>query len=61
MIDREREDQALDALIASFCIEDDVDQTVLDDPSVLTDEDRKAIDALGDDLIDRFLTKEPLT
>jgi hypothetical protein len=52
-----REDEALDALIASFYVVDPDDLVSLDDPSILTEEDRKAIDALGDDLIDRLLAK----
>lgn len=56
---KEREEQALDALIASFfhiSSEDAVGN--VDDPSVLDDDDRKAIEGLGDDLIDRLLAKK---
>jgi hypothetical protein len=56
---KEREAQALDALIASFfhiSSEDAVGN--VDDPTVLDDDDRKAIDGLGDDLIDRLIAKK---
>lgn len=55
---REREEQALDALIASFfhiSSEDAVGN--VDDPAVLDDDDRKAIKGLGDDLVDRLIAK----
>ncbi|WZO97339.1 hypothetical protein EP7_004364 [Isosphaeraceae bacterium EP7] len=55
---REREERALDALIASFfhiSSEDAVGN--VDDPSVLDAEDRKAIDGLGDDLVDRLIAR----
>jgi len=54
----ERENHALDALIASFHVfEDYPDDIPLDDPSILTEEDRKALEALGYDLIDRLVAQ----
>jgi len=56
---KEREEQALDALIASFfhiSSEDAVGN--VDDPAVLDDDDRRAIEGLGDDLIDRLIAKK---
>ena len=57
--DREdREDLAIDALIASFSHISEGDELVpLDDPAILSDEDHKALAALGDDLVQRLLAK----
>jgi hypothetical protein len=56
MPDIERENEALDALIASFFLVDEGDVLIpLNDPAILTAEDRAALDALGDDLIDRLI------
>ena len=53
-----REEFALDALIASFFHVDEGDELIaLDDPAILSEADRKAIEALGDDLVDRLLEK----
>lgn len=44
---REREEQALDALIASFFhISSEDDCIPLDDPPILSDEDRQALESL---------------
>jgi hypothetical protein len=54
----EREEAALDALIASFHILGPGDELIpLDDPAILSDEDRAAIAALGDDLVDRLVAR----
>lgn len=54
-----REEQALDALTASFFhigAEDKLDP--LDDPEILDEATRQALAALGDDLVDRLLEAE---
>ena len=53
----DREDAALDALIASFYLIDPGDELIpLDDPAILSDEDRAALEALGtsEELIERL-------
>lgn len=53
----EREERALDALTASFYhINPDDDPDPLDDPEILDEADRRALAALGEDLVDRLLT-----
>lgn len=54
--DGDRENEALDAMIASFHVLGDGDaQVPLDDPAILSEADREALDALGDGLVDRLL------
>lgn len=54
----DRENEALNLLIASFfTISDGDDIAPLDDPAILSEEDHRAIDALGDDLVDRLLAR----
>lgn len=56
MADVEREEAALDALIASFHVISEGDELIpLDDPKILSDEDLEALAALGDDLVDRLI------
>jgi len=57
MATKQQEEAALDALIASFfhiSSEDDLPEV---DVSILDDADRAALDALGDDLVDRLLAQ----
>lgn len=57
MTNPDREDHALDALIASFyMVGDEPEPIALDDPAILSDEDRAALDSLGtgDELIERL-------
>jgi hypothetical protein len=52
----EREEQALDALSASFIGGATDEASIpLDDPAILDEDDLRALDALGDDLVDRLL------
>lgn len=53
------ENIALDALIASFHVIGPRDDPIpLDDPAILSDADRAAIEGLGDDLVDRLLAAQ---
>ena len=52
----EREEQALDALSASFiCGATDEARVPVDDPAILDEDDLRALEALGEDLVDRLL------
>lgn len=55
----EREERALEALIVAAFHLSPEDPTSFDDPHVLSEEDRQALDALGPDLIDRVLKGQP--
>lgn len=47
----DREEKALDALIAlSFCI-DRIDPPLIDDPQIMSDEDYQALSALSDEYL----------
>jgi hypothetical protein len=49
-------DKEIDTLIASFyCINEDDEYEAPVDLEILTEEDRAALDALGDDLVGRLL------
>lgn len=53
-------DEELDMLVASFfCITEDDEPEDIGDLEILTDEDRSALNALGDDLVDRLLEANP--
>lgn len=54
----EREEAALDALIASFHVLDSAEMELppmMDDPGILSAEDHAALAALGGDLVDRLI------
>lgn len=54
-----REEQAIDALVASFfSISPEEEPEPVDDLDVLDEADRKALVALGDDLVDRLLSAD---
>lgn len=61
---REREERAADALLVSLLRQVDKDDDYIDPKNLpqLTDEDKAALDGLGDDFIERLLAGErPLT
>ncbi len=54
-----REERALDALAASFFhISSEDEPDAPDDPEILDEADRRALEGLGDDLVDRLLAGE---
>jgi len=49
-----REDRAWEAMIIACYLKDDKGPDSYDDPNILSEEDRRVIDAMGPDLVDRI-------
>ena len=61
MVDQEQEDRALDALIVLALRGEDISESDFNLESIdfLSEEDQKALDALGSDLVRRIIRENP--